>query len=64
MSVYVEPQVLIAGWRVDFLIHYPDRASVESKLNRLIVECDGHDFHERIKAQATRDRSRDHLVQY
>lgn len=64
MSAYVEPQVLIAGWRVDFLIHYPDRASFESKLNRLIVECDGHDFHERTKAQAARDRSRDRLAQH
>lgn len=26
---------------------------------RLIVECDGHEFHERTKEQAAKDRSRD-----
>jgi hypothetical protein len=28
----------------------------------LIVECDGHDFHERTKEQARRDRSRDRYM--
>ena len=37
--------------RVDFLIADCDA--------RLIVECDGHDYHERTKEQASRDRSRD-----
>jgi very-short-patch-repair endonuclease len=63
-SAFVEPQVLIAGWRVDFLIHYPAPDSPEEELLRLIVECDGHDFHERTKAQAARDRSRDRLAQH
>ena len=30
---------------------------------RLAVECDGHDFHERTKEQAARDRSRDRELQ-
>jgi very-short-patch-repair endonuclease len=60
----VERQVQIAGWRVDFVIHYEGHADgVGAKRMRLLVECDGHDYHERTKAQAARDRSRDRLAQ-
>lgn len=31
--------------------------------HKLIVECDGHDFHDRTKAQASRDRARDRGLQ-
>lgn len=53
-------------WRVDFLIHARDYRSErpgQKKWRKLIVECDGHDFHERTKEQASRDRSRDRLAQ-
>lgn len=30
----------------------------------VVVECDGHDYHERTKEQAQRDRERDRLLQY
>lgn len=67
-TAFVERQVQVAGWRVDFVIHYPavERAYDENGdpyLDRLIVECDGHDFHERTKEQAARDRARDRLAQ-
>ncbi len=29
----------------------------------MVIECDGHDFHERTKVQAKRDRERDRLLQ-
>jgi hypothetical protein len=50
--------------RVDFLLHaYADwPREPEGGIpgwRRLIVECDGHDFHERTKEQASRDRARD-----
>lgn len=47
------------NYRVDFLvtITMPD----ESVL-RLVVECDGHDYHERTKEQAARDKSRDRAL--
>jgi very-short-patch-repair endonuclease len=51
----VLPQVQVGPYRVDFLIKMlgdPDGVGV-------IVECDGHDFHERTKEQAERDRKRD-----
>jgi very-short-patch-repair endonuclease len=55
-------QVPIGDYRVDFLL-YGISAMCEDKSKwlkvGLIVECDGHDFHEKTKAQATRDKKRD-----
>ena len=55
-KVIREAQKEIGQFRVDFLF------TVEGKqghLFKLVVECDGHDFHERTKEQAAKDRSRD-----
>lgn len=65
-QLIVEFQQQLGDWRVDFIIHffdagYPNRSQ---KWTRLIVETDGHDFHERTKAQAARDRKRDRLSQH
>lgn len=43
-------------YRADFLIE-----SSDSDL-RVVVEADGHDFHERTKEQASRDKSRDRAM--
>lgn len=56
----IENQIDINGWRVDFLIRILGVDGIEKKL---IVECDGHEFHERTKDQAAKDRSRDRAVQ-
>ena len=66
--LFVIRQVDVAGWRADFLIHvFADWSRAEKAgpmgWNRLIVECDGHDFHERTKEQAARDRDRDRQAQ-
>jgi very-short-patch-repair endonuclease len=54
-------QAPIKKYRADFLVvAKPARAKVWRKL---VVECDGHDFHERTKEQASRDRSRDRAMQ-
>ncbi len=50
-------QAPIEKYRVDFLIEVPEEAI------RIVVECDGHDFHERTKDQARRDRARDREIQ-
>lgn len=68
-TAFIQRQVQVAGWRVDFVVHYPDTTQRANSLGwrpfkRLIVECDGHDFHERTKEQAARDRSRDRQAQY
>jgi very-short-patch-repair endonuclease len=64
----VEKQAQLPGWRVDFIVHAlaswrrnPGGGTPGWK--RLIVECDGHDFHERTKEQAAKDRSRDREAQ-
>lgn len=67
-TAFIEKQVQIAGWRVDFVLHYPSLRGRDENgdpdLDCLIIECDGHDFHERTKEQAARDRARDRLAQY
>lgn len=57
----IRPQASIPdGWRVDFLIHaYNMGRNGPVGWRKLIVECDGHDFHERTKQQAAKDRGRD-----
>lgn len=50
MDIEAQAQ-LLNGYRVDFLLRVADR--------RVVVECDGHEFHERTASQAERDRSRD-----
>lgn len=61
-DVFVESQVFLLDWPVDFVIKV--RSSFNpNKFTSLVVECDGHDFHERTKQQAARDRSRDRRLQ-
>ncbi len=64
-TLLLRPQAQLEGWRVDFLIHSYDfaRKGGPQGWKRLIVECDGHDFHERTKEQAAKDRGRDRQAQ-
>ncbi len=61
----LQRQKQIHKFRVDFLIsQYATwgRAPQDGRSEgwrSLIVECDGHDFHERTKEQAAKDKSRD-----
>lgn len=43
----------VGKYRADFLFQI---LNLEKKLKEMVVEVDGHDFHERTKAQATRER--------
>jgi len=56
---FVEPQFNLLSYRADFLIGPLPRA----EHGNLVVECDGHDFHERTKEQAEHDRRRDREMQ-
>lgn len=60
-ALFIEPQAQIGNYRVDFLILAIDwRLYPKPQVwRKLVVECDGHDFHERTKEQAAKDRSRD-----
>ena len=53
----ITPQAQIESFRVDFLIECSMTGA------KVVVECDGHNFHERTKAQARNDRSRDRDLQ-
>lgn len=52
-------QVQIGDYRVDFLL---TDYSLKTPLH-IVIECDGHNFHERTPDQALRDRSRDRAMQ-
>ncbi|WP_342657117.1 DUF559 domain-containing protein [Sphingomonas sp. NY01] len=57
-GVYMWQQIAVGPYRIDFLFDYdPGR-----NLPPLIVECDGHDFHEKTKEQAQRDKARDRFL--
>ncbi|MGR0185520.1 endonuclease domain-containing protein [Azospirillum aestuarii] len=53
----IYPQASVGQYRVDFLIVCKFECSVQA--HYIVVECDGHDFHDRTKEQAARDKKRD-----
>lgn len=67
VNVRIQPQVVLYGCRVDFLITmntvHENNAGIQVFSKQAIIECDGHEFHERTKEQASRDRERDRNLQ-
>lgn len=53
----IVPQAKIGRYRVDFLLIAKFNEAPPVRL--VAVECDGHDFHQKTKQQAARDKSRD-----
>ena len=56
---HVWPQSKIGNYRVDFLFAH---VSPDGKRRFVAVECDGHEFHEKTKMQAARDKARDRFL--
>lgn len=54
-GAYYCPQVQLGPYRFDF----GARICLRGKRSMLVIEADGHDFHERTKEQAARDKARD-----
>jgi very-short-patch-repair endonuclease len=54
----IVPQACVENYRLDFLVA---RQTGDFKW-AVGVECDGHDYHERTKQQAKRDKSRDRYL--
>lgn len=55
----IETQVSLGPYKVDFVVSpWPRDERV-----KIIVECDGHAFHEKTKEQAQHDKSRDRELQ-
>ena len=62
-AAFFYPQAKIGPYRVDLAI-WDASIPFELKNPRLmVVECDGHDFHEKTKEQARRDKRRDRFLQ-
>lgn len=55
--VWVGSQTPVGSYKADFTLTI--RSWRDEKWRTLVIECDGHDFHERTKQQAAHDRSRD-----
>ncbi|HDX0788037.1 TPA: DUF559 domain-containing protein [Stenotrophomonas maltophilia] len=55
-TVILAEQAQVGPYRVDFLFSCKAQ---DGSVKRLVVEIDGHDFHDRTKEQASKDRSRD-----
>jgi very-short-patch-repair endonuclease len=58
-SLRLIPQFILGKYRADFLLDFDGFAG---RFVRLVVECDGHDYHERTKEQARRDKARDRYI--
>lgn len=56
----VFPHVRIGRYTVDFLFLY---LGPGGRFDGIVVECDGHEFHDRTPQQAARDKSRDRDLQ-
>lgn len=62
----IRPQAQISTYRVDFVVTHHLLGSGEDDPQTeasVVIECDGHDFHERTKEQASRDKARDRRLQ-
>lgn len=57
-GVHVSPQFTIGKYRVDFLIQYTDGPQP----NQVVVELDGHAFHDKDKAQRAYEKGRDRYL--
>ncbi len=62
---FIAPQVKVGAFRADAIIgcRVSDKRFPEPFLEWVAIECDGHDFHERTKEQAQKDKSRDRFFQ-
>jgi very-short-patch-repair endonuclease len=56
----IAPQIQIGPYRVDFVIRH--LCGLEGAAG-VVIECDGHNFHERTKKQAAKDKERDRFLQ-
>lgn len=62
--IELSAQFQIGDYSVDFLMTGLMEGDSEVKpVNKVVVECDGHDFHERTKEQAASDKKRDRDIQ-
>jgi very-short-patch-repair endonuclease len=63
--VTIHPQFRVGRYRTDFMLTVRNRWGFGDSYvdGSILLECDGHDFHEKSKAQAKRDKQRDRALQ-
>ena len=59
-GVRIERQKEIGRYFADIYLEYK---SSKDGLVKVVIECDGHDFHEKTKEQASKDKKRDRFMQ-
>lgn len=65
----LNPQVTIGNYRADLYLqaytidNWESPPKIVGQWLKLVIECDGHDYHERTKEQARRDKRRDRWFQ-
>lgn len=59
-NLHIYPQFKIGKYTADFLVEFGNRGE---KPTQYVIECDGHDYHERTKKQAQHDKERDRHMQ-
>jgi very-short-patch-repair endonuclease len=57
------PQEVISEYRIDFAIIHREFFPTGYSDRFVLVECDGHEYHEKTKEQARKDKSRDRKLQ-
>ncbi len=57
---FLAPQVQVGEYRVDFVFGYC--GDFDRPTRCIVIECDGHDFHQKTKEQVARDRTRDRYL--
>ena len=60
-GIYIKPQYRVDKYRVDFLI-YQIGIGPSEHLGPVIVELDGHDFHDKDKRQRSYEKARDRFL--
>ncbi len=58
LSYYITLQAPVADYRVDLMLWF----ACGKVRGGVAIECDGHDFHEKTKEQAARDKKRDREI--
>lgn len=59
LACYLYPQKTIGDYRVDFLLEFID---IEMNLHQVVIELDGHAFHDKDKEQRAYEKARDRYL--
>lgn len=59
-GIFLTPQYEVGPYRVDFVLGSTQHIADLRK--HIVIECDGHQFHEKTKEQAARDKKRDRTL--